>query len=481
MTQATNLDSPSDTQSFAYDELGRITYNSRVGNYTYPAPGQPRPHAPSAVNGSLYTYDSNGNLVAGGGRTPVWDAENRINQVGTTQFTYDGFGERLQKTGPNGTSLYPADEYEVTNGVVTKYVTVAGLGTVAKRVGSTTYWLHADHLGSIQAVTDFTASVVHRRTYRPYGQTMDQSGSHVESRGWLGERQDGETGLTYLHARYYDPSTGLFMSADPIGVGGGLNGFAYGLGNPILGVDRTGTMVSCSILSQDTISEGTVYGHIEDQDGNYKGSWGGPYTDVKNQTTFECHDWDPGKERPDLLRRYREEQPKGDDSGGDGGGDTDVCTFSVGACSKKQDDGKHDDGQGDGSGDNGNQEGQGQSTGFTLAPARGLSWQDAQANGLTWSQWFHDPATTEQDRTDADTLAKPDIDPIDLVAGFGLAAREWSLGWEMTFGKLPTGGWAVRIAPFGNRTRYFWGELPHYHRGATGALRRLHRPWEGGF
>jgi YD repeat-containing protein len=89
------------------------------------------------VNGTPLVYDANGNLTSGGGRMPVWDAENRITQIGTTQFTYDSFGERLKKTSAGGTSLYPlGDDYEVTNGVVTKYVSVDGLGVIAKRVGS---------------------------------------------------------------------------------------------------------------------------------------------------------------------------------------------------------------------------------------------------------------------------------------------------------------------------------------------------------
>ena len=46
LTTATNLNTPANSQSWSYDSIGRITYNSRVGTYTYPAAGQPRPHAP---------------------------------------------------------------------------------------------------------------------------------------------------------------------------------------------------------------------------------------------------------------------------------------------------------------------------------------------------------------------------------------------------------------------------------------------------
>ena len=81
---------------------------------------------------------------------------------------------------------------------------------IAKRVGveqvPQTFWMHTDHLGSIQVITDADAQEapgeeIKRRKYRPYGETFEDTGSHVESRGWIDQRNDPETGLTYLHAQ----------------------------------------------------------------------------------------------------------------------------------------------------------------------------------------------------------------------------------------------------------------------------------------
>ena len=250
LRRATNPTKPAESQRFDFDDIDRMTFNSRVGEYEYPAVGQPRPHAPKAVAGQASTYDANGNLEHGGGRSPVWDAENRIAQIGTTHFTYDGTGERIKKVSSEGTSLYPfGDDYEITNGMVTKYVSVEGLGVVAKRVGmgtvSETFWMHTDHLGSIQVITDADAQEapgeeMKRLKYRPFGETFEESGSHVESRGWIDQREDSETGLTYLHARYYDPQLGLFLSPDPIGPTGGPNAYGYGVGDPVNLSDRGG-------------------------------------------------------------------------------------------------------------------------------------------------------------------------------------------------------------------------------------------------
>jgi RHS repeat-associated protein len=245
LTQATNTGNPAESQSWQYDAIGRITYNSRIGAYTYPGAGLPRPHAPLTAGVNSYSYDLNGNLLTGGGRTLVWNPDNLPTQVTagqtTVDFTYGGLGDRLKKTSGSGTSLYPmGDDYEVTGGVVTKYVSAQGLGVVAKRTGGATFWLHADRLGSVQAVTDAAGQLVQRRTYRPYGETIADSTSHVESRGWIEQRNDAETGLTYLHARYYDPALGLFLSPDPIAAA--LNTYGYASGDPLNASDRSGLL-----------------------------------------------------------------------------------------------------------------------------------------------------------------------------------------------------------------------------------------------
>jgi RHS repeat-associated protein len=253
----TDAASPTQSQSFTYEaQTGNMTYNSRVGAYSYPTAGSSRPHAPTSVAGSpTLTYDNNGNLLAGNGRAIQWTADNLPSQVGTTQFAYDGIGERVAKTSSGSTSLYPfGDDYEITNGTITKYVSVDGLGVIAKRVGSSTYWMHTDRLGSVQAITDATGSELQHRTYRPYGDKIADTTSHTESRGYISERQDTETGLTYLHARYYDSARAQFVSPDllnPTDGFVGLNRYAYGLGNPLHFADPFGGRVTCRGRQED--------------------------------------------------------------------------------------------------------------------------------------------------------------------------------------------------------------------------------------
>ncbi|MBI0329105.1 RHS repeat-associated core domain-containing protein [Burkholderia plantarii] len=57
---------------------------------------------------------------------------------------------------------------------------------------------------------------------------------------FAGQYFDRETGLHYNRHRYYDPTSGRFVSKDPIGLVGSINVYAYGSNNPIGRVDPLG-------------------------------------------------------------------------------------------------------------------------------------------------------------------------------------------------------------------------------------------------
>ena len=58
--------------------------------------------------------------------------------------------------------------------------------------------------------------------------------------GEWGYQTDKETGLVLCGARYYDPSTGRWLTRDPIGYAGGVDLYRYCGNNPINGVDPSG-------------------------------------------------------------------------------------------------------------------------------------------------------------------------------------------------------------------------------------------------
>lgn len=255
LTSATNLNSSDYTQTFQYDAADNMTNNSSVGSYTYPAPTALRPHAVTQAGSHIYSYDSNGNMTSGAGRTIDYDGENRPRSITyngqTTTFLYGPDGARLKKvTGGNTTLYLGADEEITSDGTHIKHP----LADVRKS-GTDISWMHRDHLSSVKLMSDTVGAVIAENFYRPYGERSDeQSPLSVprESKGWIGERDDKETGLTFLNARYYDPVLARFVSPDwfdPKNSSVGTNRYAYGLNNPVLFKDPSGNLAQTAAAS----------------------------------------------------------------------------------------------------------------------------------------------------------------------------------------------------------------------------------------
>ncbi|HEX5060777.1 MAG TPA: RHS repeat-associated core domain-containing protein [Kofleriaceae bacterium] len=242
LLSATNTSDATQNQTFTYNAIGNITANSRLGSYTY---GTSRPHAVTAAGSNTYSYDAAGLMTAGGGRTLTWDGDNRLATISgpaNVAYTYDADGARVQQIENGITRRFLGDNFEIqVGGNASKYVTVGDI-TVARRDGTTSYWVHTDHLGSIQAETSSSGAEAHRKKYRPYGETLSSTGTS-EPRGFTGQRQDA-SGLIDLHNRSYDPALGRFVSPDLVIDGEntvGLNRYAYCNNNPVTRTDTEGT------------------------------------------------------------------------------------------------------------------------------------------------------------------------------------------------------------------------------------------------
>jgi len=103
------------------------------GAMTYPTQGTGsiRPHTPTMIVGAGATYDLNGAMLTGLGRTLTWDGEGRAESVTkggiTTTYAYGPEGGRVKKTvngggaGVNGTTYYLGPDIEIApDGTMTK-------------------------------------------------------------------------------------------------------------------------------------------------------------------------------------------------------------------------------------------------------------------------------------------------------------------------------------------------------------------------
>lgn len=103
----------------------------------------------------------------------------------------------------------------------------------------------SNHLGSASLELDDRARILSYEEYFPYGSTSyhasDSQVSVPKRYRYTGKELDEESGLSFHGARYYAPWIGRWTAPDPIGIGDGLNIYAYVANNPINYHDPGGT------------------------------------------------------------------------------------------------------------------------------------------------------------------------------------------------------------------------------------------------
>ena len=103
------------------------------------------------------------------------------------------------------------------------------------------YFYHNDHLGTPQKMTSTNGTAAWSATYSSFGEaTVDISSTITNNLRFPGQYYDKETGLHYNWFRHYDPEIGRYLRADPIGLIGGINLFAYTSNKPIIWIDPYG-------------------------------------------------------------------------------------------------------------------------------------------------------------------------------------------------------------------------------------------------
>jgi RHS repeat-associated protein len=103
-----------------------------------------------------------------------------------------------------------------------------------------------DHIWSARLELDETGLVISYEEFHPYGTSAyrsARSGVEVSERRfrYTGKERDEETGFQIHGLRYYCPWLGRWTTADPIGLQGGVNQYAYCRGDPVGKVDPGGT------------------------------------------------------------------------------------------------------------------------------------------------------------------------------------------------------------------------------------------------
>ena len=275
-----------DTYSYEYDDYGNrskmtaagsenyvteYNYNNAQGNYTAllqkevkTVEGKENPlDLNSNVKQTVYTYDANGNQITktseGKTETNTYDGLNQL--IGftdgetTASYKYNASGLRYEKT-VNGETInhvwdgnkqivadvidnqfYEADCYIRGTNLVAKYNYWNGKKT------EYTYYTQNAH-GDVVNLTDKDGKVTKSYRYDAFGVEKNIDENDTNAFRYCGEYYDKETATVYLRARYYNPSTGRFISRDSFAGKNedplSLNKYTYCHNNPIISIDPSG-------------------------------------------------------------------------------------------------------------------------------------------------------------------------------------------------------------------------------------------------
>ena len=100
-------------------------------------------------------------------------------------------------------------------------------GGTGSQTAALTY-LHTDHLGRPVIGTSADGAIIwDGGITTPFGEAVSTAGAFTQNLMFPGQYADEETGLSYNWHRTYDPALGRYLQADPIGLAGGLNRYAY--------------------------------------------------------------------------------------------------------------------------------------------------------------------------------------------------------------------------------------------------------------
>lgn len=250
------------THTFTYDPLNRLSASYMT--------------TPDTVSNKTYTYDSFGNLTrqTTGDVVTLLPTGLTTNHLDATIAGYDDAGDVTQLHPPDSADTYgftydalgavtaaTVDGVAVSNFVYTadderlrmenittgvKHWRVRGLNQTVLRdfqhAGSTwsvsRHYIYRgpllaaitpttvehfslDHLGSPRLLTDVVGNKIAQHTYLPFGKELGAMTNDGEPMKFTGHERDkdpsgGTNPLDYMHARYYPPDMGRFLSVDPI-------------------------------------------------------------------------------------------------------------------------------------------------------------------------------------------------------------------------------------------------------------------------
>jgi RHS repeat-associated protein len=211
-----------------------------------------------------YNWDATGNLtertINGKKETLTWNAAGKLTSItddqgtaatgddGTTTMVYDGENNRIGRIDDDGTqSLFVGGQEIVVDpqGVVHATRTYSHNGEmIATRSTDTGLtWIGTTHMGTATWAISAATMVLTYRRQDPFGNDRGEAVNWTATQQGYHTGTEDPTGLVSMGARFYDPTTGRFISRDPVTAfkdSQQINGYAYAHNNPVNFSDPTG-------------------------------------------------------------------------------------------------------------------------------------------------------------------------------------------------------------------------------------------------
>jgi RHS repeat-associated protein len=231
-----------DNESYAYaagtNRLSSVNDNGVARSMSYIASGS----IASDSRGTGTTDDLSFGYNAAGRIVTVSKGGAVINR-----YVYNHMGERVEKRTASN-ALVERYHYGLegellaitgsTGNVIAQYVYLDGLLLAEVSGTGVISFIHSDHLGTPQKVSNSAGTVINDYRWQPFGEAMPANTNHRVK--FPGQHFDAETSLHYNTFRTYDPTLGRYLEHDPIGLEGGWNRYGYVGGNPLANIDPQG-------------------------------------------------------------------------------------------------------------------------------------------------------------------------------------------------------------------------------------------------